>query len=79
LGLCPTLWRTFKYNKYKFKVGTYSEIVTVSMGYNLLSNLPLPMFLGFDKLLQGNLCLKDIDSAMFHTTKGPYVSDMLPK
>jgi hypothetical protein len=35
------------------------------------------MFLGFDKLLQGNLCLKDIDLAMFHAKKGPYVSDML--
>jgi hypothetical protein len=36
LGLYPTLCRTFKYNKYKFKVGTYSEIVTVSMEYNLV-------------------------------------------
>jgi hypothetical protein len=35
------------------------------------------MFLGFDKLLQGNLFLKDIDLAMFHTKRGPYVSNML--
>jgi hypothetical protein len=47
-------------------VGTYSKIVNVSMEYNLMT---LPMFLGFDKLLQRNLCSKDIDLAMFHTRR----------
>jgi hypothetical protein len=42
----------------------------------------LAMFLGFDKLLQGNLFSKDIDLAMFHTMRSPSVSnvlDILPK
>ncbi len=35
------------------------------------------MFLGFDKLLEGNLFEKDIDLAMFHAKRGAYVSNML--